>query len=700
MVSVLLAGTPETSNILSDETPDQYQHVTALCPISTPSLNLLRTLKQVKASLDTQVDVLDAVIVAIQMIILHCRHLKYEKRITIFTDTKQSIDWLDSDYVVEKMNESDIRLTLIGSDYALYSTFDCPETIKSNYDQWHSLVDKLTESEIISLQEAYEMTQEDYAKEVRPTPTYRGFLRLGNAHHSDSSLSLSINMYLRTKELKPASSSRASALSADSKGEVEKESAYTIDMPNEEDEDMESIIAKQKEISKDELEKAFKLGKTVVKIAEEELEFHKYRSNKDMSILGFIPAATFPRHYLYSNAHIITSGTNHPIESNRGLTALAYALYEKDCLALVRYVYRDDSAPRIGILMPELIIGSEDKPDTLLLQFFDVPYAEDIRDYKFNTIKDVDQNDMKGEQMMHSLVDAMNLDQLGKDYLQPEDNFNPIYWRFNKTIKTKALDPDAPIPSIKPSHMKQFKVAPELEEKVGDIGKQLTEYYKVKKVAEKTKKKKRRFDDMEETEEAAQIADIQDILESVKASHQGQNATDSVQPAIPQTSLFSQQVDQVGMITPVDDFLALVNQPSATDMVDIATKQLVEVIMKLLEISFGNQNYGKAIQCLKALREVCKKEDAAMVYNRHAQDLKAWCQLDNTSSPRRQFWEMLKSERLGLITNQECNDTDNAHMTPDVAERFWNEQEDAVASEKPVEDQPVHFDADELEDMF
>ena len=81
---------------------------------------------------------------------------------------------------------------------------DCPETVQTNYDQWQSLVEKIAESEIISLQEAYQMTQEDYAKEVRPTPAYRGFLRLGDPSDIDNNLSLSINMYLRTKELKPA----------------------------------------------------------------------------------------------------------------------------------------------------------------------------------------------------------------------------------------------------------------------------------------------------------------------------------------------------------------------------------------------------------------------------------------------------------------------------------------------------------------
>jgi hypothetical protein len=80
----------------------------------------------------------------------------------------------------------------------------------------------------------------------------------------------------------------------------------------------------------------------------------------------------FPRHYLYSNANIITAGNYNTTEGTLALTALAFAMYEKDCLALVRYVPKDDGQIRIGILQPEFVLGSENKPNTFLLQFFDV----------------------------------------------------------------------------------------------------------------------------------------------------------------------------------------------------------------------------------------------------------------------------------------------------------------------------------------
>jgi hypothetical protein len=80
----------------------------------------------------------------------------------------------------------------------------------------------------------------------------------------------------------------------------------------------------------------------------------------------------FPRHYLYSNASIITAGNYNTEEGTRALTALAFAMYEKGCLALVRYVPKDEGQVKIGILQPEFILGTDDKPNTFLLQFFDV----------------------------------------------------------------------------------------------------------------------------------------------------------------------------------------------------------------------------------------------------------------------------------------------------------------------------------------
>jgi ATP-dependent DNA helicase 2 subunit 2 len=57
--------------------------------------------------------VLDAVIVAIQMIADHCRKLKYAKTITLFTDNQHEIDWLDIDAVGQMLEDNDISLIVV-----------------------------------------------------------------------------------------------------------------------------------------------------------------------------------------------------------------------------------------------------------------------------------------------------------------------------------------------------------------------------------------------------------------------------------------------------------------------------------------------------------------------------------------------------------------------------------------------------------
>lgn len=122
----------ETYNVLNDTTPDQYERITSMCPISQPNLDLLRSIQNISTSsketpaadgnLIAKIQqrnstnrylVLDAVIVATQMIRDHCRHLKYEKRIILITDNHNKIDWLDLDDVASILRDINAQLTVM-----------------------------------------------------------------------------------------------------------------------------------------------------------------------------------------------------------------------------------------------------------------------------------------------------------------------------------------------------------------------------------------------------------------------------------------------------------------------------------------------------------------------------------------------------------------------------------------------------------
>ena len=56
---------------------------------------------------------ISAVVVAIQMIQAHCKHLKYRKKIVLVTDARGSIDGDDISQISEKLKADSIELTIV-----------------------------------------------------------------------------------------------------------------------------------------------------------------------------------------------------------------------------------------------------------------------------------------------------------------------------------------------------------------------------------------------------------------------------------------------------------------------------------------------------------------------------------------------------------------------------------------------------------
>lgn len=57
--------------------------------------------------------VLSALILAVNDMCVHCRTLKYSKRIVLFTDAESETDWADIDIVREKIESNGIQLIIV-----------------------------------------------------------------------------------------------------------------------------------------------------------------------------------------------------------------------------------------------------------------------------------------------------------------------------------------------------------------------------------------------------------------------------------------------------------------------------------------------------------------------------------------------------------------------------------------------------------
>lgn len=49
--------------------------------------------------------------------------------------------------------------------------------------------------------------------------------------------------------------------------------------------------------------------------------------------------------------------------------------------------------------------------------------------------------------------------------------------------------------------------------------------------------------------------------------------------------------------------------------------------------------------------------------------MKSWCDPTKKGTTKYGLWDRIKRARLGLITNEECEDTDIAHVTKEVGEK-------------------------------
>lgn len=78
-------------------------------------------------------------------------------------------------------------------------------------------------------------------------------------------------------------------------------------------------------------------------------------------------------------------------------------------------------------------------------------------------------------------------------------------------------------------------------------------------------------------------------------------------------NLVQRKVDEVGGITPVQDFDTLLARRDGDQFVLIAIRGMKKVINELLETAYKGNTYGKALSCIAALRSGCVTEEVRFV---------------------------------------------------------------------------------------
>lgn len=191
------------------------------------------------------------------------------------------------------------------------------------------------------------------------------------------------------------------------------------------------------------------------------------------------------------------------------LSSFVHALYELDNFAVARLVPKADKNPVIVLLAPSI------EPDFECLIDVELPFAEDVRSYKFPPLdrivtlsgktitehRNLPSKDLRSA--MDDYVDSFDISRFGRDdegydeppigkhaltplseaceYMPFDDTFSPVLHRINQAIGFRAVHPDTPVPPPAEVLTKYMKPPEELLKSASSQIRALRELADVKK---------------------------------------------------------------------------------------------------------------------------------------------------------------------------------------------------------------------------
>ncbi|KAL6768216.1 KU80 [Auxenochlorella protothecoides x Auxenochlorella symbiontica] len=189
------------------------------------------------------------------------------------------------------------------------------------------------------------------------------------------------------------------------------------------------------EVAQEERVKVYRYGKQLVPVSSEEERYLKYAVSRGLSLLGFVDAASIPRHHYMKECWVVVADKASPT-ALAALAALAAAAHKRDQVAIVRYVPRAGGAIHVCAAAP--VPAARATPAHLLLNV--LPFAEDVRDFRFPGFDRPERKPgLRAAQAALDLVRAGALQEGPRERLVPEHVANPSLHAFLRLVANKAL---------------------------------------------------------------------------------------------------------------------------------------------------------------------------------------------------------------------------------------------------------------------
>ena len=665
--------TDDTNNGLSAE--DSFRHISVLQDLGQILMPQLRRLRNELVVSHTQAgDAISALVVAIQMIINTCRKLQYIRKIVLLTDGRASMDGDGLADITSKLKEDNIELIVLGIDFDDadfgFKEEDKPATKAENETLLKTLCEDCNGT-FGTLAQAIDELQVPRVKSTKPTPLFKGKLTLGNPEEYDTALSIDVEEYPKVLIASAPSASKFVM-----RGDISQPTQTSATLSNGENgandgltavsyarsyqvED-ENAAGGMKDVQYDELAKGYEYGRTAVHISESDRNVTTYETSPGLDILGFVDQNQYERCLELGRAALIIASRNND-QASMALSALIHALYELESYAIGRFVSKENKEPKMTILAPNI------DSDFECLYVVELPFAEDIRQYKFppldrvmtvsGKVLKVHRNLPSDELLdaMSAYVDSMDLSNFGKDdegedaeYAALDDTYAIMLHRLNQVIKHRAVHTDSEPPP--PSEiLTKYQYPPaELAKQSQRALDKVVKAADVKKVPPKARGK--RFG-RKGREEPKPLSDL-DIGALLAQDPQRKSGHIDPRNAIPE---FKQIFESIG--------------PSETQESELkdAVKQLKQILFDWIRHSTGSSGYGQAIEALRVMREESLDFEVPELFNDALKDLKEKVFAGNLGGDRKEMWLQVRQNRLGLITKKELSQSE---ITEEEAKAF------------------------------
>ena len=183
-------------------------------------------------------------------------------------------------------------------------------------------------------------------KKTKPVTTFRGPSHIGDSESQpDRSLKVNVWAYLKTSELKLPTAKKCQVLANGTIDDISIEKLYKTVNEGE---------INEEEVQEEDRIKAFKFGKTLVPITEEDEEAFKLPTEKAMHLLGFVKMSDIQQWYPSKNTMLIIPDPTCEKSHKLFMAIFIRGLSEKNSAALVRYCRIANASPQLGFLIPKI----------------------------------------------------------------------------------------------------------------------------------------------------------------------------------------------------------------------------------------------------------------------------------------------------------------------------------------------------------